>query len=87
MERQHENIKDILQNQVSVLLHDEALDVGALLRRVLPDGRAVLVDDDLAVFLHAELGRAVGAHQLLVWVEPLLRAEGAGSLGDGHDGG
>lgn len=76
--------EDILQDQVSVALHDEALDVAALLRRVLPDGLAVLVDDNLAVRLHAELGLAVGAHELLVGVEPLVIAEGAGSFGDRH---
>jgi hypothetical protein len=67
--------KIILKNQIPITLHANTLDVPALLGCGLPDRVAVLVDDDLAVGLHDELGGAVGGDELVVDVEP----EGVGA--------
>jgi hypothetical protein len=78
-------IEDILQDEVAVLLHLDALDVVPLLGSVLEDARASGVDGDLAVALALELDAAVRAPEALADEEPLAVAEDAVTLR--HDDG
>ena len=69
-----EDIKKInlLHAQVAVRLHMDAVDVTALLGRVLEMAHTAPVHGDLAVALHPELNRAVLAKQAVVHLQPLV---------------
>jgi hypothetical protein len=54
---------DLLHDKVAVPLHNDTLDVVGLLRCVLPQKLAILVQGELAVGLHLELDLIVRAKQ------------------------
>lgn len=57
-------------------MHNDALDIGFLLSRVLELALATPIHGDLAVALHLELDRAVLAKQAVTREQPLAVTEG-----------
>lgn len=64
-------MKDSLDTEIAITLHDGTLCVVDLLGGALPSTVVVVVDGELAVILHAELNSAIFAEDTHAYHEPV----------------
>lgn len=67
---------NLLDDQVAIFLHSDALHIRALLLGVLPLWAAVFIHDNLAIFLRSEFVDAILTPQAVAFEQPLIVTEG-----------